>query len=175
VSEYEATVYDLDGTLVRLDVDWAAVATRCGAILRARDLDVEDASTWEMRELAAEHGLLDRVDAAIAEFEREGARSADRLPLADELARERPVGVCSLNNAAACRVALELHGLDGHVQTIVGRDSVDAVKPDPEPLLAAVEALGAKPGNALFVGDSETDAVAARRAGTAFQWVEERV
>lgn len=175
MSEYEAVVYDLDGTLVRLDVDWDAVATRCGAVLRARDVDVEGASIWEMRERAAEHDLLDRVDEAIAEFEREGARSARRLALADELPREEPVGVCSLNASAACRIALELHGLDGHVGTIVGRDSVETVKPDPEPLLAAVEALDATPEQTLFIGDSDTDELAARRAGTDFQWVEDRV
>jgi len=175
VTEYEAIVYDLDGTLVRLDVDWEAVAGRCGAILRARDVDVADASIWEMRERAADHGLLERVDEAIAEFEREGARSARRLPLADELPRDEPVGVCSLNAAAACRIALELHGLDGHVGTVVGRDSVETVKPDPGPLLAAVEALGAAPERTLFIGDSNTDEVAARRAGTDFEWVQDRV
>jgi len=174
VSEYDAIVYDLDGTLVRLDVDWDEVRARCEAILTARDVDVGDTDIWEMREHAANAGLLDRVDEAIAEFEREGARSARRLALADDLPRSEPVGVCSLNDSSACRIALELHGLDGHVATVVGRDSAETVKPDPGPLLAAIEALGAHPERTLFVGDSETDEIAARRAGTDFQWVHER-
>ncbi|WP_123539188.1 HAD family hydrolase [Halosimplex salinum] len=175
MTEYDAIVYDLDGTLVRLDVDWADVAERCAAILRARGHDVSDANIWDMRELAAADGLLDRVDGAIAEFEREGARSAGRLALAEDLPHSVPVGVCSLNCEASCRIALELHGLDGHVDAVVGRDSHETVKPDPGPLLHAVELLGADPARSLFVGDSESDREAARAAGLDFQWVEDRV
>ena len=175
MTEYDAIVYDLDGTLVHLDVDWADVADRCAAILRARGHDPAGTDIWEMRELAAENGLLDRLDGEIAEFEREGARSARRLALADALPHSVPVGVCSLNCEAACRIALELHGLDGHVDTVVGRDSHETVKPDPGPLLQAVEALGARPERSLFVGDSDSDEEAAHAAGLDFEWVEDRV
>jgi phosphoglycolate phosphatase len=175
VTEYDAIVYDLDGTLVRLDVDWGDVAERCAAILRARGHDVSNADIWAMRELAATEGLLDRVDDAIAEFERDGARSARRLALADELPHSVPVGVCSLNCAAACRIALELHGIDRHVDAVVGRDSHETVKPDPGPLVHAVEQLGAEPASSLFVGDSDSDREAASAAGLDFRWVEDRV
>jgi phosphoglycolate phosphatase len=40
-SEYDALVYDLDGTLVRLDVDWGAVTEEVAAVLRARGLETE--------------------------------------------------------------------------------------------------------------------------------------
>ena len=174
MSDYDAIVYDLDGTLVRLDVDWEAVRERTAAVLTARNVDVGTADIWTIRELAAEHGLLDRVDEVIAEFEREGARSAGRLPLADHLPHEVPVGVCSLNAESACRIALERHGLDGHVDAVVGRGTVETVKPDPEPLLVALEGLGASPDRALFVGDSDSDRVAAERAGMAFEWAGDR-
>ena len=175
MTEYDAIVYDLDGTLVRLDVDWGEVANRCAAVLRARGHDPAGADIWEMREIASENGLLDRVDETIAEFEREGARSAQRLALADALPHDVPVGVCSLNCEAACRIALELNGVDGYVDAVVGRDSHEAVKPDPGPLLQAVETLGGAPAQSLFVGDSESDRTAARRAGLDFQWVEDCV
>jgi len=174
VSEYDAIVYDLDGTLVRLDVDWDAVRERTAAVLTARDVEVGGADIWTIRERAAEHGLLDRVDDVIAEFEREGARSADRLPLAGTLSHEVPVGVCSLNAESACRIALELHGLDGHVDAVVGRGTVETVKPDPEPLLYALDTLGVPPERALFVGDSDSDRVAAERAGMGFEWAGDR-
>lgn len=172
---YEALVYDLDGTLVRLDVDWGAVAEEVAAVLRARGLETEG-SLWDLLQRAEEAGERHRraVEEVIAEHEREGARSADRLPLADELPTGVPTGVCSLNCEAACRIALELHGLDGHVDAVVGRDTVGAHKPDPEPLLATVEALGAAPQRVLFIGDSDSDRATAERAGVDFQFVADR-
>jgi len=174
-AEYDAVVYDLDGTLVRLDVDWDAVATEAAGVLSARGHDTAGMDLWDM--LEAVEGEVSRrtVEDVVAEYEREGARTSRRLPLAEDLPLSVPVAVCSLNCEAACRIALEMHGLDRYVDVVVGRDTVDAVKPDPEQLLAALRGLGVGTDTALFVGDSERDAEAARRAGVGFQWTEERL
>jgi len=173
-TDYEAVVYDLDGTLVRLDVDWDAVARDVDEVLRARDVDTAGRSLWEMLEQSDETGHRDAVEAAIAEHERTGAHQSQRLALADELPLDVPVGVCSLNCEAACRIALETHEIDDHVETVVGRDSLSAYKPDPTPLQAILDEFGVDPATALFVGDSESDRTAARRASMDFQWVRER-
>jgi phosphoglycolate phosphatase len=173
VTAYDAYVYDLDGTLVELDVDWDAVATDVAAVLRARGVDVADADLWRMLELSDERGYRRPVEETIAEHERAGARTARRLSLADRLPHDRPVGVCSLNSEAACRIALETYGLDGSIDVVVGRDSVGTEKPDPEPLLATVEGLGARPADTVFVGDSPRDERTAERAGTAFVYAAE--
>jgi phosphomannomutase len=55
------------------------------------------------------------------------------------------------------------------------RGTVETVKPDPEPLLYALDSVGVAPDQALFVGDSDSDRVAAERAGMAFQWASDRV
>lgn len=173
--EYDAVLYDLDGTLVDLDVDWGEVARSVAAVLSARDIETDGADLWEMFELAREAECFPSVDGRVAEFEREGARSSRRLPIAKELPRPEPVGVVSLNAESACRIALEVHGLDSAVGTVVGRDTVAEMKPHPLPLEHALAELGVPESNALFVGDSESDAEAARRAGLAFQSVSERV
>ncbi len=100
-----------------------------------------------------------------------GAEASARLPHADHLPLAVPTGVCSLNCEAACRTALDRHDLTPHVGSVVGRDSVATYKPDPEPLIATLRDLGADPAAALFVGDSERDAVTAERAGVDFRWV----
>lgn len=175
MTDYEAILYDLDGTLVELDVDWGEVAQAVGAMLHARGIETEGATLWEMFDLAREAECFPTVDDRVAAFEREGARTSRRLPLADELPRSEPVGVVSLNAEAACHIALEVHGLDSAVGTVVGRDTVEAMKPDPLPLRRALDDLGVSADYALFVGDSESDAEAARRAGMDFQWAGERV
>lgn len=173
-ADYEAVVYDLDGTLVHLDVDWAAVEREVAAVLADAGLNADGLDTWAMFDVAAAHGLADEVESVIAAHERAGAETADRLPLADRLPRDVPVGVCSLNCEAACRTALDVHDLADHVHpdAVVGRDTVGARKPDPAGLAAAVRALGASPETALFVGDSASDETTARRAGVDFAAVE---
>ncbi len=161
-------VFDLDGTLVRLVVEWDTVADDVAATLESRGVSPPD-SLWEMLELATETGHRDAVERVIGEHEREGARRSERLPVADRLP-EGPVGVCSLNCEAACRIAVERHGLDDRVGAIVGRDTVATEKPDPEPLLETIRRLGGTPERTLFVGDTERDERTAERAGTSFTY-----
>ena len=174
MDEYEAVVYDLDGTLVRLDVDWDTVHAAVVERLDEHEVDAGDRDLWDILDVAAERGVKDVVEETIAEFEHEGAKTSRRLPLADELPLGVPVAVCSLNCEAACRVALERHDLDGHVDAVVGRDTVARHKPNPEPLLYAIESVGAHPERTLFVGDSDSDREAAAAAGTEFEFVAAR-
>ena len=174
-ADYDAVVYDLDGTLVRLPVDWEAARSDAAAVLRSRGVDTADMGLWDVLEAARPNGALAEISDAIATHERRGAESATRLPLADELPQPVPVAVCSLNCEAACHIALERHDLDGYVGAVVGRDSVDTYKPDPAPLRAAVSAVDAAPERSLFIGDSDRDREAAERAGLDFQWTAQRL
>ena len=174
-AEFDAVVYDLDGTLVTLAVNWNDVARDVVDVFADAGVDATDYDLWGMLDLADEHGLRAEVEAAIADHETVGAERSHRLPLADSVAAQRvPVGVCSLNCEAACRVALDVHDLAAHVDSVVGRDSVATRKPDPEPLLATLRALGVEASNAVFVGDSRRDEVTAERAGSAFRYVDGR-
>lgn len=168
--EYEAVIYDLDGTLVRLDVDWDLVADEVAATLRDMGVDPPD-ELWEMLSHADDVGHRDAVERVISAHEREGARNSSRLPAADDLPLDVPVAVCSLNAESAVRVALETHGLGDHVGPVVGRDSGPERKPAPDGLLAIADELGVAPERTLFVGDGERDERTAERAGTAFRWV----
>lgn len=167
----DAVIYDLDGTLVRLAVDWVALEAEIERVLQ--DANVESASldAWDLLDAAEKAGVGDEVESLIAAAERDGARESVRLSLADTIDTRLPIGVCSLNCEAACRIALETHGLATHVDTVIGRDSVAERKPAPEPLLAVVESLGVSPERTLFVGDSVGDEEAATRAGTQFSYV----
>ncbi|ACM58074.1 HAD family hydrolase [Halorubrum lacusprofundi] len=179
LAAYDAVVYDLDGTLVELAVDWGAVAESVLEVYAEHAMIPPTDELWGLLEAAGDYGIRDPVEEAIAVHERSGARESVLLPLGGRLiesvedGRESPpAGVCSLNCEEACRVAVETHGLGDALDpdAIVGRDTVDTHKPDPESVLAAVERLGADPARALFVGDSRRDAVAAKRAGVPFAW-----
>ncbi len=172
---YDAVVYDLDGTLVRLAVDWEAAVEPIAPIIEKRGGDADADDALDLLPVAESLGVADEIEPHLAAAECDGADDSERLPLLDEFVEavdaDIPVAICSLNCEAACRRALRAHGVPEEVEVVVGRDSVERRKPHPQPLLTAVERLGARPGETLFVGDSESDAVTARRAGTRFRRV----
>ncbi len=76
------------------------------------------------------------------------------------------LGVCTNKPEEPALLVLHLLGLGGFFDVVVGGDTLDRKKPDPEPLEHVFAALG--DGARLYVGDSEVDAETARRAGVRF-------
>ncbi len=60
---------------------------------------------------------------------------------------------------------LQVAGLEDAFAVIVGADDVAHPKPHPEPVLTALERLGAPAAEAVFIGDSRHDMVCGRAAG----------
>jgi phosphoglycolate phosphatase len=173
LDDYDAVVYDLDGTLVGLDVAWDAVRADAAAAYRDAGVDPGNRDLWGLLGDADDNGLTTEVEAVISRHERDGARSSTRLRLVDALhAETRPVGVCTLNCEAAAHVALDVHDVARHVDAVVGRDTVATHKPHPEPLLATIDPLDVDPADVVFVGDSDRDAETATAAGTGFAWAD---
>jgi phosphoglycolate phosphatase-like HAD superfamily hydrolase len=63
--------------------------------------------------------------------------------------------------------------IDAQLDTIVGRDSLLALKPAADMVLRALEILSTEVGDAAFVGDSEADLLAARNSGVRFYGIAE--
>ncbi|OCA88189.1 pyrophosphatase [Bacillus sp. FJAT-27225] len=61
---------------------------------------------------------------------------------------------------------LKLSKLDEYFDVIVALDHVTKEKPDPEPILLALEKLGSNPDTAIMVGDNYHDILAGKNAGT---------
>ena len=67
----------------------------------------------------------------------------------------------------SARRSLDFLGLSRHFELVVGLEATGRHKPDPAPVTHAVERLGARPGDAAFVGDSPHDVLAGNAAGVA--------
>jgi pyrophosphatase PpaX len=76
------------------------------------------------------------------------------------------LGIVTSKNRGGVERGLAVAGFDGLFEAIVTSDDLEASKPDPAPVLAALERLGAAPDHTLFVGDSPHDIAAGRNAGT---------
>ncbi|WP_226022586.1 HAD family hydrolase [Halomicrobium salinisoli] len=125
-------------------------------ICDAYDFDPE--AFWDAREHHDERSQFDRF--------RDGTRR-----LYDDVAAIRDLshdcGVVSNNHHSTIEFVLSHFGLEASFDTYYGREksieSLDLKKPDPHYLERALADLDAD--TALFVGDSESDVVAAERAG----------
>ncbi len=73
--------------------------------------------------------------------------------------------VISNKREALSRRVLEILGLVGYFEIILGSDSVEEKKPSPKPLLAIMDRLALPPREALMVGDSIYDIQAGKAAG----------
>ncbi len=83
------------------------------------------------------------------------------------------LGLCTNKPEKHARELLTRFGLiDYFKSSFIGSDTVAVAKPDPKPLLEAIERLGEKPVDIFFVGDTNTDEEAAKNANVDFVFCE---
>lgn len=107
--------------------------------------------------------FITRYDARIAEDSRPFPGVVEALDaLAGAGAR---LAVCTNKRTHLSLSLLEALGLASRFAAIVGAEAVAAAKPSPVHLLETIRRAGGDPARAVMVGDSATDAGAARAAG----------
>jgi HAD superfamily hydrolase (TIGR01509 family) len=148
-------VFDLDGTLVHLDVDWDGVRTRF-------DLSTEKIGAAIQRWVTAGD---DAPLAAVTEAELAGLGERTVAPAVadalDRLATRYALAVCTRNSRLVAERALA--GVAP--VAIAGREDVRRLKPDPEGLNLLLARHGVTPAHAALIGDTFHDVEAARAAG----------
>ncbi len=75
------------------------------------------------------------------------------------------LGVCTNKPERLADLLLSRLGIRDFFSSLVGGDSLPVRKPDPSPLFVAVDRAGGIPGNAVLVGDNDTDRRTGRAAG----------
>jgi len=79
--------------------------------------------------------------------------------------RGYPMAIVTSKASFIARRSLEWVGLASYFQAVVGYDETTRHKPEPDPVLFALEQLGATPERAVFVGDSPHDIHSGNAAG----------
>jgi pyrophosphatase PpaX len=80
-------------------------------------------------------------------------------------ARGIVMGIVTSKGDELARRGLELTGLAKYLPVVISADSVTRYKPEPEPVLLALERLGVSAGEALMLGDSPHDISSGNAAG----------
>ncbi len=178
-------IFDLDGTLIDSAPDIHAGVNR---VLVAHGFD--PLSFAQIRSFIGRGvgHLMAQVVAALgkdpagplteellAAFEVEYEKAVDltapypnmRAALTALISAGHPLAICTNKPLRPTLAVLEHLALTDCFKTIIGGDSLPVKKPDPAPLLAALQEIeNGTP--ALYVGDSEVDAATAQAAGMPF-------
>ena len=76
--------------------------------------------------------------------------------------RKVSLGVASNIPTLFLREHLRKFNIDRYFDVITGQEDCDEQKPSPKPVVVTVEKLGAKPQEAMYVGDMEEDIIAGK-------------
>jgi phosphoglycolate phosphatase len=182
-------LFDLDGTLFDTLDDIAAALNAAiefrgwapfaahevrGMIGRGSPVLIQRAAAarGEALDAGSEGLLLQRFFHVYEELERSGRSSARAYDGAAELLAQlhqsgARIAIVTNKQQRFAAALIESRGFGGWVDVIVGGDSCERRKPDPQPLLFACETLRVSRAQCLMVGDSSNDVEAARGAGIA--------
>lgn len=169
-------VFDLDGTVVNTIPLIIASYEHALWTIVGEHADVAEARSWVGETLRdtfhrryPEHAEQ-LIDAYIEFNLRELPLRVERFDgiaalLADLGTAGLTCGVATSKRRRSAELTLEAVGLAGAIDVTVAMEDTASHKPQPEPLLLALERLGARAQDAVYIGDAAVDVLAARAAG----------
>jgi pyrophosphatase PpaX len=177
---FSTFLFDLDGTLID---SIELILTSYRHTLREHRREVPPDEVWlagvgtplrsQLRRFSDD---AEEIEAMVATYQ------AHNLAHHDALVRDYPgvrdmvralrargvrLGVVTSKRRPGTLLGLKKGGFDGLFDVLVTADDVERHKPHPEPVERALEQLGVKPSDAVFVGDSPHDMAAGNGAGVA--------
>ncbi|MBN8442334.1 MAG: phosphoglycolate phosphatase [Thauera sp.] len=178
-----AVLFDLDGTLLDTIGDLAEAANRMLVELGRPPRTQDEIHSFVgkgipnlVRRCLTENAVAteDEIDAAVPVFRSHyqvvnGASTRIYPGVLETIAelRARRIKLAVVTNKAEAFTLplLERMGMAAHFDTVVSGDTLPVKKPDPAVLHLACERLGVAARDALMIGDSANDALAAQGAG----------
>jgi phosphoglycolate phosphatase len=180
----KAAIFDLDGTLVDSAPDITHAINRLLADRGAPPQDVAFVEAFIGEGARALVGkLYDALSLGVEDLNEEVASYLSYYrarPVADstlyvDAAEALPalqaagvrLGICTNKQQDLAEMVLDRFGLLERMSVVVGADTTPYNKPDPRPLLYALQALGVEARDAVYIGDTRIDRDCARAAGVA--------
>lgn len=178
MTNYQAILFDLDGTLVNSEhlhlAAWDEMLQKQGLFFSEKWfrkwIGVSDATMAE--QIAADYPLgMPWQDFLLAKrnlFQQKAA--GGMIPLAGvkealPVLFPFPMAVVTMSNQSDAMLSLESTGIGSFFKTIVTADDVTQPKPAPAPYLLAAERLGLAPADCLALEDSISGVKSAKAAG----------
>jgi len=173
---YPTVLFDLDGTLVDSGAIILASFKHAARTVLARDVEEEQIAALvggsnlhdQMRVLSPAH-----VDELVRVYREHNRPLHDELEAFDGVeelietlsGQGRKLGIVTAKGRQTVDLAFAVLSLESYFDAVVTADMTDRHKPDPAPVLKALELLESEPADAAFVGDSPYDIAAGKAAG----------
>jgi pyrophosphatase PpaX len=172
---FETILFDLDGTLIDSGAMILASMRHATRTVLGREIPDELLLAGVGSGLMAEMRALDeaRADELVRVYREHNEplhRDLQPCPGVIDLlprleAERRRLGIVTAKRRRTVDLAFAVLPLRGYFGVVVTAEDTERHKPHPEPLLLALERLGARAESAAYVGDSPFDVRAARAAG----------
>jgi len=172
----KAVLFDLDETLLKLPIQYDELRRRLREHASRFNLnydfhhildDVEKASQILGEKFRKEcYEIIEQYECQAAQkpiAEKDMKTTLEKLKKAG-----LKIGIISRNSRKAVALALQKTGTLKLIDIIIGREDTPKTKPHPDPIIKALEKLGIKPSEAIYVGDHPYDQAAATAANTTF-------
>ena len=180
--DIDTFIFDFDGTLAKLNIDFPAMRDKIPDLLRSYNVDPDGLGNLFVLEMIDAGGqmiakqrpdkaaeFIERANAVIYDIEMNGARKGTLFDGIDDMLRsltdrKKKIGVVTRNCLDAVR---ELYpGIDSFCDIVVTRELTNRPKPHPEHLEIALDKLETTPKNAVMIGDHPMDISVGKSVGT---------
>ena len=175
---FRIVLFDLDGTLIDSGPIILASMQHSVRTVLGREIPPEELGlTIGGQGIVAQMQAIDadRADELVDAYKEHNDGLHETLQAFDELlellprlkAEGRRLGIVTAKRHRTVGLALErFPALRDEFDIVVAHEDTDRHKPDPDPVLLAIERLDGTPAEAVYVGDSPFDIRAAKAAGT---------
>ena len=171
-------VFDLDGTIVKLSVDWGNL----NRLLNNRYNDVYGENYEFVHISACLDHVVDKDDETelqnffemLEEYEMKSIKSNENIDETlffinnlskFEVPKSIKLAILSLNTRKTILESLKVAGINKKIDFIIGREDVRKWKPNPEGLLKIRDHFNVKEKDMMYIGDLEKDVVTGNNAG----------
>lgn len=181
-SVIDTVIFDFDGTLARLNIDFEQMRREVASLIERRGVDsrsLQNRFVLEMIDEVHDQLAVNSKDGAasfrkkayriIEDIEVEAARNGALFDGTKELLTglrkaSLQAGIITRNCEKAVRTVFpDIHD---YCPVVVCRNDVRRVKPHPEQINLALSRLGGAPGRSIMIGDHPIDIETGKNAGT---------
>jgi len=175
--DIELAIFDLDGTVVNLSVDWGILKSKLSSFVHEKTgekVEFTPLNKTVEKYPSLRNELFVIIQRCELEKISEAALNEKTAALMKELASSGvKLAIFSTNMKETVKRALSKFNLENFFESIISREDVKNTKPDKEGIDLIMKQFNAPKEKTIYIGDKEADYDAAQRAGIKFLSVED--